>query len=140
VCTAQAGPENKCGVTLATTTAADAWFAYQADETVQETRDQQMLELFWASVHKALPELGGSIEVLETANPLTFYDETRRKLGMVKGAISTPGALFGVGYRTSVPKVFIVNDTVTTPDLAAVTQLALDLASHLARPKKPSTF
>ncbi|HET9527676.1 MAG TPA: hypothetical protein VFO99_15995, partial [Pyrinomonadaceae bacterium] len=74
------------------------------------------------------------IEIIETANPRTFYDLTRRKLGMVLGAeridSSAPGGAFG--HRTSLPNVFMVGDTiVATARMDAVVESALVLANEL---------
>ncbi|HEY3581132.1 MAG TPA: NAD(P)-binding protein [Pyrinomonadaceae bacterium] len=104
------------------------WFTFHASEEDFEDSDQSALESFWTKLHAALPELGSDIEVIETANPRTFYENTRRKLGMILGLkipkISSP--------TTSVPNLFLVGDTVTSsPDLATVTESALSLANHL---------
>ena len=79
-----------------------------------------------------MPELGAGIEVIETANPRTYYDQTRRKLGMVMGVEATPGAgSVGTDFRTSLPNLFIVGDTVTQPNIEKVIEGALRLADHL---------
>ena len=102
-------PEGKRAVTFTTRTDVDSWFAYQSSEEDYEDWDQDALEHFWTRLHAALPELGADIEIIETANPRTYYDSTRRKLGMVLG-IDGP---VEVGHQTSIPNVFIVGDTVT---------------------------
>ena len=114
--------------TLKAATDVNDWFAYHASEEDFEESDQAALEHFWTKLHTTVPELGGDIEVIETANPRTFYDQTRRKLGTVLGLQSAkiPAA------QTSVPNLFMVGDTVSpTPDLAAVTGTALSLANLL---------
>jgi phytoene dehydrogenase-like protein len=103
------GIEGKRAVTFTTRTEVDTWFAYQSSEEDYEEWDQDALAHFWNRVHAALPELGGDIEVIETANPRTYYDSTRRKLGMVLGG---DGAV-ELGHRTSVINVFMVGDTVS---------------------------
>ena len=114
-------PLGKRGVTFTTRTEVDSWFAYQSSEEDYEEWDQDALAHFWNRLHAALPELGSDIEVIETANPRTYYDSTRRKLGMVLGV---DGAV-EIGHRTSLPNVFIVGDTVTAAaKLDAVVQSA----------------
>jgi phytoene dehydrogenase-like protein len=103
------GIEEKRGVTFTTRTEIDSWFAYQTSEEDYEEWDQEALAHFWNRLHAALPELGGDIEVIETANPRTYYDSTRRKLGMVLGVDEA----VEMGHRTSVENVFMVGDTVT---------------------------
>ena len=102
-------PEGKRGVTFTTRTEIDSWFAYQSSEEDYEEWDQEALEHFWKRLHAALPELGSDIEIIETANPRTYYDSTRRKLGMVLGVSE---AVSG-GHQTSLANVFMVGDTVS---------------------------
>ncbi len=115
--------------TLKSATDVREWFTYHASEEDFEESDQAALERFWTKLHAALPELGGDIEVIESANPRTYYDQTRRKLGMVMGATSgvrcpSPG--------TFLPNGFVVSDTVTpSPDLASLTEAAASLATHI---------
>jgi phytoene dehydrogenase-like protein len=123
-------------VTIQTNTDVSRWFTFQASEEDQENRDQEMLEAFWAIIHRALPELGAGIEVLETANPRTFYELTRRKLGMVRGTKQVPGrfGLDSMTYQTSLPNVFMVGDTVFPgAGLAAVSHSALIVANAITR-------
>jgi len=125
-------PEGKRAVTVHAFTDVDQWFTFHKDETDLEERDQQMLELCWGRLHSAMPELGSSVEVVDTATPRTFYDLTRRKLGMV-GGISLHGFwLDGPSYVTSLPNVFIVSDTTYPGGIAALSQSALLLANKLA--------
>lgn len=124
-------PAGKRAVTFITSTDVTDWFAYQASEEEYEERDQAALEQFWTRLHTALPTLGGDIEIIETANPRTYYDSTRRKLGMVLGVESPIEA---VGHQTSLPNVFMVGDTVTTTArMDAVVQSALSLANQLTK-------
>jgi phytoene dehydrogenase-like protein len=129
-------PSGKRAVTLQTATDVEQWFTYQANEEEHEQRDQEMLEAFWTRVHRALPELGGDIEVIETANPRTFYDQTRRKLGMVGGAVLTMDS-FGpnaIGHQTSLPNVFLVGDTVVpVGGLSGVANSALIVANEITK-------
>ena len=128
------GPPGKRAVTIKTDTDSADWFTFQASEEEYEERDQAALENVWTRLHEVLPQLGGDIEIIETANPRTFYDLTRRKLGMVLGAeridSSAPGGAFG--HRTSLSNVFMVGDTiVATARMDAVVESALVLANEL---------
>ena len=125
-------PAGKRAVTVHTFTDVDAWFTFHHDETELEARDQQMLEHCWERLHAALPELGGSVEVIDTATPRTFYDQTRRKLGMV-GSLGPASSFWRdePAYTTSFPNLFIVNDTVYPGGIAGLTRSALVLANRL---------
>lgn len=121
-------PAGKRAATFTTRTEVDSWFAYQASEEDYEQWDQGALEHFWSRIHAALPELGSDIEVIETANPRTFYDSTRRKLGMVLGVEESVSA----GHRTSLANVFMAGDTVVSEaKVDVVVQSALSLAKDL---------
>jgi phytoene dehydrogenase-like protein len=96
--------------TFTTRTDVEPWFSYQSSEEDYDEWDQSALGEFWNRLHAALPELGGDIEVIETANPRTYYDVTRRKLGMVLG-IEEAAETFSA--RTFLPNLFIVGDTVS---------------------------
>ena len=129
-------PAAKRAVTVSLYTEAADWFAYHTDESAHETQDQQMLEACWERLHAALPELGAGAEVIETATPRTFYEQTRRKLGMV-GGIPQTLANNGVGnmftHRTPFPNLYMVGDTLFPGNgLAAVTQSALIAANEIA--------
>ena len=113
---------------LKSTTDVTDWFAYHASEEDFEESDQAALEQFWTKLHAALPELGGDIEIIETANPRTYYDQTRRKLGMVMGVRSAEIP----SHRTHLPNLFVVGDTVSSsPDLSSIAATALTLADEL---------
>ena len=113
-------------VTLKSATDVNEWFTYHASEEDFEDSDQAALERFWTKLHTAIPELGSGIEVIETANPRTYYDQTRRKLGMVMGLQPSPGL---ESFKIPFPNVFVVSDTVSPlPDLAAVSTTALSVA------------
>jgi phytoene dehydrogenase-like protein len=117
--------------TLKSPTDVRDWFAYHASEEDFEESDQAALERFWTKLHAALPELGGDIEVIETANPRTFYDQTRRKLGMVMGVPSGFLSVKSPSLSTSIANLFVVSDTVAdSPDLASVIETAASLAAH----------
>lgn len=121
--------------TLKAMTDVDQWFTYHASEEDFEESDQATLERFWTKLHAALPELGGDIEVIETATPRTYYDQTRRKLGRVMGVqTSTEAAADLTSHRTSIPNLFIVGDTVSpAPALESVAATALSLANTITR-------
>jgi phytoene dehydrogenase-like protein len=115
-------------VTFTTRTEVEPWFAYQSSEEDYEEWDQAALEQFWTRLHAALPELGGDIEVIETANPRTYYETTRRKLGMVLGVDQS----FPV--QTFVPNLFIIGDTVSaSATLDSIVTSACALANDLGR-------
>lgn len=115
-------------VTFTTRTEVEPWFAYQSSEEDYEEWDQAALEQFWNRLHTALPELGGDIEVIETANPRTYYDLTRRKLGMVLGADQIFPA------QTFLPNLFIAGDTVSaSARLNSVVTSSFKLATDLCR-------
>jgi prolycopene isomerase len=118
--------------TFTTPTDVDEWFTYQSSEEDYEEWDQAALERFWTRIHKALPELGSDTEIIESANPRTYYDQTRRKLGMVLGTTRAQNA----DPRTSVPKLFITGDTVTpNPRLDSVVESAIQLVNTLSTRK-----
>jgi C-3',4' desaturase CrtD len=131
-------PAGKRAVTVSLYTDADEWFAYHTDESEHEAQDQRMLEDCWRRLHAALPELGAGVEVIETATPRTFYEQTRRKLGMVGGLPQTlqHSGANAFTHRTPFPNLYLVGDT-TFPGngLAAVTQSALIVANEIA-PRK----
>ncbi len=130
-------PAGKRAVTVSTFTEAEKWFSFHEDETEHEEQDQAALENLWTRLHAALPELGASVEVIETDTPRTFYERTRRKLGMVGGIAQTPD-MFGANaltHRTAIPNLFMVGDTVFPGQgIAAVTQSALIVANEIAPP------
>lgn len=132
-------PENRRAVTVSTFTEAAQWFTFHEDETEHEAQDQRMLELCWRRLHTTLPELGDGIEIIETATPRTYYEQTRRKLGMV-GGVGQTLATFGphsLTHRTSLPNLFIVGDSVFPGQgIAAVTHSGLVVANELAQPLK----
>ena len=134
----KSAPAGKRAVTVSLYTDVNDWFAYHTDEGEHEAQDQKMLESVWERLHAALPELGAGVEVIETATPRTFYETTRRKLGMVGGIPQTlrySGAN-AFTHRTSFPNLFMVGDTVFPGNgLAAATQSALIVANEIA-PRK----
>jgi prolycopene isomerase len=118
----------KFPVTFTTDTEVDSWFTYQSSEEDYDEWDQAALEQFWKRVHSALPELGSDIEIIETANPRTYYDQTRRKLGMVLGIEGQPIQ----SQETSLPNLFMVGDTVSPASkLDSVVESAILLAQKI---------
>jgi len=127
-------PDDKLAVTVSTLTEAEDWFAFHQDETAHEEQDQSTLKAVWARVHAAMPELGDSVEVIETATPRTFYENTRRKLGMVGRPLGTNNVanLGGGVCQTIFPNVFLIGDTSCGGfGLAGVVQAASALAAGL---------
>jgi phytoene dehydrogenase-like protein len=128
--THQTAPPGKRAVTITARTDVEPWFSYQSSEEDYEQWDLEALEHFWKRLHAALPELGGDIEIIETANPRIYYDLTRRKLGMVMGVESDEPSL---GSGTILPNLYIVGDTVSpTAELNAVVEAAVSLAERIA--------
>ena len=128
-------PEGKLAVTVWTPADVSDWFAFHQDETAHEEQDQETLERLWPHLHAAMPELGDSVEVIESATPRTFHEVTRRKLGMVSGLCSTPGRLTSKSPFGSTPfrNLFLVGDTVSPSNgVDAVSRSALSLADVLA--------
>ncbi|MEP6636926.1 MAG: FAD-dependent oxidoreductase [Acidobacteriota bacterium] len=127
-------PTAKRAVTVLAFTDAAEWFTYHESEAQLEQQDQSKLEAVWQRLHHALPELGGDIEVIDTATPPSAYELTRRKLGMIGNPSYPPRTPGGVAIdgSTSLPNVYMVGDT-TFPGvgLASVSFGALALANRL---------
>jgi prolycopene isomerase len=129
-------PAGRRAATVSAFTDAERWFTFHTDETEHEEQDARALEALWSRLHTALPELGSGAEVFETATPRTFYESTRRRLGMVGGLARTPDLLDGpraLTHKSSVPNLLLVGDTVFPGGgLAPVTHSALVVANELA--------
>src|SRR6266516_1383584 len=127
-------PEGKRAVTVWTTTDTEQWFSFHENEQQLEDQDQETLEACWATIHACLPELGSDIEIIETATPLSFYERTRRRLGMVGGVAQFP-SVFGpnsFGHTTPIPRLYTVGDTnFPGQGIAAVSYSARVLANEL---------
>jgi phytoene dehydrogenase-like protein len=80
-----------------------------------------------------MPELGSRVEVIDTATPRTFYEQTRRKLGMVGGTVPTADNFWShqPSYLTSLPNLFVVSDTTYPGGIAGLTQSAHNLANKI---------
>ena len=132
---AAGAPAGQRAVTISTDTDAAQWFSYHEDEDEHEAQDQAMLEACWMRLHASLPELGDAIEVIETATPRTYYERTRRRLGMVGGMGQTLD-VFGARactHRTPLANLYLVGDTVFPgASVAAVTHAALIVADEIA--------
>jgi phytoene dehydrogenase-like protein len=126
-------PSGKRAVTVHAFTDVDDWFTFHNDETELEIKDQQMLEQCWQRLHAAMPELGSAAEVIETVTPRSFYETTRRKLGMVGGIIPPTPAfwLSEPNYKTSLTNLFIISDTTSLGSLEGLARDAWLLANHL---------
>lgn len=128
-------PAGKRAATFSTFTDAERWFVFDSGEGGHEEADQRMLEDCWRRLHAALPELGAGAEVLETETPLTLYERTRRRMGMTCGIGQSPD-VFGPHaptHRTTVPRLFMVGDTVFPGNgVAAVAYSALAAANEIA--------
>ena len=106
-------PEGQRAVTVSTYVSAEDWFAFHDDETSHERQDQDELESLWSRLHQAMPELGDSVEVIETSTPRTLYETTRRKFGMAGKLCPNPEGLFtDPRFGTTIfPNLFMVGDT-----------------------------
>jgi phytoene dehydrogenase-like protein len=124
-------PAGKLAVTISAFTQAEDWFSFHEDESAHDSQDQATLETYWSKLHAAMPELGDSVEVIETVTPRTFYESTRRKFGMVgapSGLIQVP-----IQGETFFANLFLVGDTVSMGfGLEGIARLALKLASTLS--------
>ncbi|HKO45832.1 MAG TPA: FAD-dependent oxidoreductase [Pyrinomonadaceae bacterium] len=127
-------PEGKRAVTIHSFTDVERWFTFHRDETELEEMDQETLEKVWTRLHRSMPALGDRIEVIDTSTPRSYYEQTRRKLGMVGGLPVTP-TVFSAGpsFETALPNVFIVSDTCSMGGTAGVSRLAQNLANHLLK-------
>ena len=126
-------PAGKKAVTVSTATDAESWFTFHQDATEHEARDQDALEKFWAQLHSALPELGNSVEVIETATPQTFYEQTRRKFGITGTPYANLVATQATFVKTTYPNLFLVGDTVSSgPGVEAISRSAASLADAIA--------
>jgi phytoene dehydrogenase-like protein len=124
------GAEEKVPVSLSAFTNVEDWFSFHQDHSAHEEQDQSVLETLWSRLHSAMPELGDSVEVVETATPQTFYESTRRKFGV----IGQPSASFPTLQISPFPNVFLVSDTAASSSgLTGVVQAALNVAD-LIRP------
>lgn len=130
IATHQTAPPGKRAVTMTTRTEVEPWFSYQSSEEEYEEWDQEALEHFWTRLHAAVPELGSDIEIIETANPRTYYDLTRRKLGMVMGLESSGET---IGPETSLPNLYMVGDTASSAaQLDAIVESAIALVERIS--------
>jgi phytoene dehydrogenase-like protein len=126
-------PNGKRAVTVHAFTDVDEWFTFHNDEAELEAKDQQMLEQCWQRLHVAMPELGSTAEVIETATPRSFYETTRRKLGMVGGIVPPTSAFWQskAGYKTFRSNLFIISDTTSFGGIEGLVRDAWVLANHL---------
>ncbi|MEP6717911.1 MAG: FAD-dependent oxidoreductase [bacterium] len=130
----QRAPPGKRAVTVHAFTDVDDWFSFHTDEEELEARDQSMLEACWERLNQAMPELGSTVEVIDSLNPRGYYDATRRKLGMV-GNVLPSGRLpkqRHPSYVTSLPNLYVISDTSAGASLAGISRSALEIADKLA--------
>jgi len=126
-------PPAQVPVTVTALTNAEDWFSFHEDHSAHEKQDQQMLEAVWSRLHSSIPELGDSVEVIETASPQTFYETTRRKFGMI-GRPDYSAQEIPPGLARPFAQVFIVSDTTTSGfGVASVAEAALRLSDLLSR-------
>jgi len=108
------------------------WFSFHEDHAAHDERDQTMLERVWSRMHRAIPELGDGIDLIETATPQTCYESTRRRFGMTGRVASVSGSTAGGVVGSPYPNLFLVGDTVSEgPGLEGVIQLAWRIANEI---------
>jgi len=127
------GPVGKRAVTVHAFTDVEPWFTYHSNQEALEGRDQLMLEACWERLHAAMPELGSSVEVIDSLTPRDYYDSTRRKLGMVGNVVPTGSRFWQsqLPHLTALPNLFIISDTTSPGGLASLSHAALRLAKKL---------
>lgn len=130
------GPVGRRAATVQLFADVEQWFTYHKDESEHEQQDQATLETVWTRLHTALPELSDSVEVIETATPRTWYETTRRKLGMV-GGLGQSLPVFGpnsFSHSALITNLFLVGDTVFPgAGVAAVSTSALIVANQITK-------
>ena len=118
--------------TVSTYTNVDDWFSFHEDHSAHEERDQSMLERVWSRMHRAIPELGDGIELIETATPQTFYESTRRRFGMIGRVTPISGSTLGGVVERPYPNLFLVGDTVSGgPGLEGIVQSSWNIADEI---------
>jgi phytoene dehydrogenase-like protein len=125
-------PAGKRAVTVLTYTDVEDWFTFHESAEELEEQDQTKLETVWQRIHKAMPDLGNGVEVIETSTPLDCYELTRRKLGMISRPRG-PGFAQSTPEATFLDNLYLVGDTVSAPGLAAVSRSALALANKITK-------
>lgn len=119
--------------TVSAYTNVEDWFSFHEDHAAHEERDQSMLERVWSRMHRAIPELGDGIELIETATPQTYYESTRRRFGLIGRATSVSGSAAGDALESPYPNLFLVGDTVSEgPGLEGIIQSAWKIANEIA--------
>ena len=114
-------------------TNSEDWFSFHEDHAAHEERDQAMLERVWSRMHRAIPELGSEIELIETATPQTYYEATRRRFGMIGRVTSASGFVAEGTVSNPYPNVFLVGDTVSEGlGLEGIIQSAWTIVSQIA--------
>jgi phytoene dehydrogenase-like protein len=128
-------PQDKLAVTVSAFANAEEWFSFHEDHNVHAEQDQKMLEQIWSRLHSALPLLGDSVEVIESATPQSFYETTRRKFGMIGRPCSESTAPNEGFWKTHLSNVFIASDTTSLGlGISALAQSARSLANVIGRP------
>ena len=95
---------------VSTYTPAEDWFSYHEDLEAFAARDRALLEDLWTRLHSAMPELGDKVELIETATPQTFYEDFRRRFGMIGRPHGQ--SLSQLSGSTPYPNLWLVGDTV----------------------------
>ena len=115
---------------VSTYTIANDWFSFHEDQEAFETRDRALLEVLWTRLHSAMPELGDGVELIETATPQTFYEDLRRRFGMI--GRPRPQSLNQSTASTPYPNLWMIGDTVARGSgIEGVVESAWQLADHI---------
>lgn len=120
--------DQKLTVTVSTFTHAEEWFSFHERHDDFESLDHFTLEGLWTRLHKAMPELGAGIEVIETSTPQTFYETHRRRFGMIGGIAGNSEPL---STASPFPNLHLVGDTIAGHGVDRVSGLAYQLANQL---------
>jgi phytoene dehydrogenase-like protein len=108
-CLGQNAGEGKRTAVVSVYTRAEDWFSFHEDHTALEEREQSMLETTWARLNSALPQVTAGAELIETATPHTYYENVRRRFGMVGRPSAT---LTGKLTSAAASNLWLVGDTV----------------------------
>lgn len=128
-------PEGKRAMSLSTLTEPSQWFEFQGDDADQDGPDQLLLEKLWPRIQGSMPEIDASAEIIQTRTPRAFYDDTRRRLGMVESprGLPDPPEAGAASHRTHLDKVYMVGDTVFPGyGVANATRSALIVSDDIA--------
>ena len=123
-------PDRKLAATASTFTNAEDWFSFHESHEEIESMDQSTLAALWRRLHQSFPELGDGIEAIQTATPQTFYENTRRRFGMM-GMAPAPESRAASSAISPFRNLHIVSDTVAGSGVDSVARCAYNVANQL---------